>query len=53
MQMEAPNYLGELKILISLVQKRHFGVCVCVLLKKVILSKHMMENLLPVTPWCP
>ena len=32
MQMEAPNYLGELKILISLVQKRHFVVCVCLCL---------------------
>ena len=52
--MVAPSYLGELKMLISLVQKRHFVlcvcVCVCVLLKKVILSRHVMQNLLLVAP---
>lgn len=58
MQMVAPNCLGELKTLISLLQKRHsvscpcVYVCVCVLLKKVILSRHVMQSLLPAAPQC-
>lgn len=47
-QVAAPKYLEELKILISLVQKRHFVLCVWFFFKKVLLSRHVIENLFPV-----
>ena len=51
MQMTAPKYLKDLKILIFLVQKMYFALRVW-LFKRVSSEADVIENLFPVAFWC-